>query len=160
MFIGYARVCAEFLDRDQLVFFFSEVYPDFLHHITRIAFTLAGDALDVFRVYDDSGDHCVNGQRCKCQATSLPDFTRFYPIWIDFTRFCPILPDFQSLFLSKFHQFRMFDPGSPCLQVVFEDLTLFQGYGQGVLLIVSFGIRAYRNLNRKSSISAGISIHS
>jgi hypothetical protein len=78
-----------------------------LHHITGIAFTLAGDALDVLRVYDDSGDHCVNGQRCKCQATSLPDFTRFYPIWIDFTRFYSILLDLMSSAGWLYHELNL-----------------------------------------------------
>lgn len=71
MFIGNAGVCAEFLDRDQLVFFFSEVYPDFLHHITRIAFTLSGDALDVFRVYDDSGDHLYEWPKVQMPGDQL-----------------------------------------------------------------------------------------
>ena len=54
------HVGAEFFDGDQLVIAFIEVDLNFQEEITAVAFTFAGDALDVFGVDakpDESGFH-------------------------------------------------------------------------------------------------------
>ena len=110
VFVGNTRIRTELLNGDQLVLFLSQVNPDFLHYITGIAFTLAGDALDVLRVYDDSGDHLCEWPKVQMPGDQL---TGFYPILPDLDRFYPILPDLDRFSVpvsAKFNQFRMFYP--------------------------------------------------
>lgn len=74
LLVLYAGIIAELLNRDQVVFFFSQVYSDFLHQVSTIALTLASDKLDVLRVYDDSGDHMLVGTKVKKLNDALSRF--------------------------------------------------------------------------------------